>query len=221
MKLLSHFYLDQHSASSFGQLNENSDKGDNSDLDYEFLEGVKWAKDMNITPDKIPDHNQGPNSVNLDSILNDKQNVILSIKQQEYFKQSFKRQNSRNNLYTQNYTIANKIPDGADLEDLEDNELTSDMSMQSNKDASDSENQSMDFEEDVIAPQKDLKSGQKSETLHNTSLKDMVIDDENIVIQQPPKYIDALIKSQREKLANKIKKVLLTNGKLFLLYDKI
>ena len=176
---------------------------------------------MNITPDKIPDHNQGPNPVNLDLIFNDKQNVILSQKQQEYLKQPLKRQNSRNNLYSKNYNIANKIPDGADLEYLEDNELTSDMSMQSNKDASDSDNQSMDFEEDVIAPQKDLKSGQKSETLHNTSLKDMVIDDENIVIQQPPKYIDALIKSQREKLASKIKKVLLKNGKLFLLYDKI
>ena len=176
---------------------------------------------MNITPDKIPDHNQGPNPVNLDLIFNDKQNVILSQKQQEHLKQPLKRQNSRNNLYLKSYNIANKIPDGADLEDFEDNELTSDMSMQSNKDASDSENQSMDFEEDVIAPQKDLKSGKKSETSHNTSLKDMVIDDENIVIQQPPKYIDPLIKSQREKLANKIKKVLLEKGKLFLLYDKI
>ena len=114
----------------------------------------------------------------------------------------------------------------------EDNELTSDMSIKSNKDANDGENQPKDTEEERTAPQKDRKSGKilKTKAMHSKNLKNKAKHAKNLNVSYDENTVDELItqklfiydedwvKSQREKLTKKIKEVLEEHRKFYFNY---
>ena len=131
-----------------------------------------------------------------------------------------------------NFTTRSKKSEKISMKSREDNELTSDMSIKSNKDANDGESQPKDTEEEKTAPQKDRKSGKilKTKAMHSKNLKNKskhaknlnVSYDENtvdeLITQQLFIYDEDWVKSQREKLTKKIKEALEEHRKFYFNY---